>query len=622
MLGTKPVFPLLLASLLPALSCSGKDKSVTGPLPVASVTVTAPANMVDEFDSLQFTATPKDANGNVLTGRTVTWSTNAGTKATISSSGLLHALQGGTITVTATCDGVPGNAPITITVPVAAVMLNPSSATLYAGDTVRLTPTLLGPTGDTPTDSALTWTSSDTSVATVLAGLVTARDGGSVTVKATAKNGKFGQATIASNSAVATVTISPKDTSIYVTNTAPYITIVRDAHGDTLTRWQEPCPSLCNVAYPVQLQSLDTSVAARLGGCCTFNTNKPGVDSIVATSRGISDTGVIHVQPLAFGSVVVGNAQACGLNADSVAYCWGGAHPTVTSTGSHFVQLDVGNYTECGLTAAGATVCFQDTSATPLGAPPSDSLQVGATFLCGLPAGGAAWCSGGNGYGQLGSGDTSNSRTAVNVTGGHSFVSIAAGVNNACGIVTGGAAYCWGSNGGGLLGSGDTVSFSSAPLAVAGGQTFAQISTGYGHDCGVTASGAGYCWGSNQFGELGSGDTASHSSTPQLVAGGLQFAMISAGSQHSCGVTTSGAAYCWGAAGLLGNASGTGSGTPVAVDGGLTFLTLDAGIALDPSDESTCGRTTGGAVYCWGNAVLGADGIPLSHIPIKVQFQQ
>jgi hypothetical protein len=73
---------------------------------------------------------------------------------------------------------------------------------------------------------------------------------------------------------------------------------------------------------------------------------------------------------------------------------------------------------------------------------------------------------------------------------------------------------------------------------------------------------------------------------------------------------------------LLGTISGAGSNTPVAVDGALTFLTIDGGIAYDPIDESTCARTTSGAVYCWGNAVLGVDGIPLSLVPIKVQDQQ
>ena len=378
-----------------SLCCGGKDN--TGPAPVAAVTITSPASTVDELDSLQFTATPKDAQANQLTGRAVTWSTNAGTKATISAGGLLHAFQSGTITVTATCEGVAGTASIKITVPVAIVTLNPNAATMYAGDTLRLTPTLLGPIGDPPTDSSLTWTSSDTSAAAVLAGLVTAKSGGSVSVKATSKNGKFGVATIATNSAVARVTIAPHDTSFYVTNMASFVTLVQDAHGDTLTQWQEPCPSGCNVVYTVQLRSLDTSVAQPVGGCCTFNTTRPGVDSIVATSHGVSDTAAVHVQALSFRSAVVGNAAACGINADSVVYCWGGAHPTPASGTQKFVAVGVGNFTTCGLTAAGATVCFQDTSATPLGAPASDSLQVGGTFMCGLTSTKTAWCSGGNG---------------------------------------------------------------------------------------------------------------------------------------------------------------------------------------------------------------------------------
>jgi alpha-tubulin suppressor-like RCC1 family protein len=83
---------------------------------------------------------------------------------------------------------------------------------------------------------------------------------------------------------------------------------------------------------------------------------------------------------------------------------------------------------------------------------------------------------------------------------------------------------------------------------------------------GLTTSGAAYCWGQNADGELGNGSTI-NSLTPVAVSGGLTFATVTAGGNQTCGVTTSGAAYCWGhnANGQLGNGTFTDSTTPVAV---------------------------------------------------------
>ena len=99
-----------------------------------------------------------------------------------------------------------------------------------------------------------------------------------------------------------------------------------------------------------------------------------------------------------------------------------------------------------------------------------------------------------------------------------------------------------------------------------------RVSAGAYYTCGVTPSGAAYCWGDNSYDQLGNGTTTG-SATPVAVSGGLTFAAVSAGSYHTCGVTPSGAAYCWGgnAQGELGNGTTTNSLTPIAVSGGLTF---------------------------------------------------
>ncbi len=84
---------------------------------------------------------------------------------------------------------------------------------------------------------------------------------------------------------------------------------------------------------------------------------------------------------------------------------------------------------------------------------------------------------------------------------------------------------------------------------------------------GLTTGAAAYCWGEGGSGELGDGSTNDHQTTPGAVSGGLTFFSVSAGLDHSCGVTASGAAYCWGwpSSGKLGDGSKRPGFTPMAV---------------------------------------------------------
>lgn len=75
------------------------------------------------------------------------------------------------------------------------------------------------------------------------------------------------------------------------------------------------------------------------------------------------------------------------------------------------------------------------------------------------------------------------------------------------------------------------------------------------HSCGITATQAGYCWGDNLYGPLGTGTSDLEATTPQPIAGGLMFEAIALGQRYTCGLTTGGEAYGWGSgpAGELGN---------------------------------------------------------------------
>src|SRR5256886_2298294 len=196
------------------------------------------------------------------------------------------------------------------------------------------------------------------------------------------------------------------------------------------------------------------------------------------------------------------------------------------------------------------------------------TVEAAAYHTCGRTAAGAAYCWGDNRGAQLGIGAVSYGATTPQpVGGGIAFASLSVGGISTCGLTTEGAAYCWGADLYAGLGAGapapDICSGSdvgqlpcgSAPLAVAGGLTFSSLSAGWGPTCAVTANGSAYCWGNNLDGALRVGaDTGSLqrcspgpcSYTPLAVAGGPAFTTLGAGNFHACGLTSSGAAYCWG----------------------------------------------------------------------------
>jgi len=266
-----------------------------------------------------------------------------------------------------------------------------------------------------------------------------------------------------------------------------------------------------------------------------------------------------------------------------------------TPAGSAAGATDVTVYT----TSAGSGTCTGCFTYNP--AATWTTLTAGEGHTCGVTSGGAAYCWGRNGTGELGDGSTTRRMTPVAVAGELTFQSVTAGYGHTCGVTSGGVAYSWGSNFWGQLGHGDTL-LASTPVAVAGGLTFSSLTAGAGHTCGVTSGGAAaYCWGQNNVGELGDRSTTRRM-TPVAVAGGLTFAAVTAGFYHTCGVTSVGAGFCWGgdSLGVLGDGSSIWMRTaPVAVVGGLTFASVTAGAT------HTCGVTSSGAAYCWGRDFYG-----------------
>ena len=138
---------------------------------------------------------------------------------------------------------------------------------------------------------------------------------------------------------------------------------------------------------------------------------------------------------------------------------------------------------------------------------------------------------------------------------------------------------------------------------------WAQLSAGASHTCGVTIDGTGYCWGSNQYGQLGDG-TKTDRFTPVLVSGGYIWQSISAGFNHSCGTSSSGKHYCWGNndVGQLGNGSFLNSNTPKEILNSQDFIF----VKTSSRNSNACGVTRS-ALYCWGTNESGIVSNPYSY---------
>jgi len=239
-------------------------------------------------------------------------------------------------------------------------------------------------------------------------------------------------------------------------------------------------------------------------------------------------------------------------------------------------------------------------------------IAAGGAHTCALTPSGGVKCWGYDYYGQLGDGGSNTDQpTPVDVSGLPSGVaSITAGIHHTCAVTTSGAAKCWGRDNLGQLGDGGTNTNRPTPVDVSGLTSgVASISAGAYHTCAVTTSGAAKCWGYDEYGQLGDGGTNTDKTTPVDVSGLTSgVASISAGSNHTCAVTTAGAAKCWGLGngGRLGNGTNTNQPTPVDVSG------LTSGVAsISAGGSHTCAVTTSGAAKCWGsdgNGQLGDGG--------------
>jgi alpha-tubulin suppressor-like RCC1 family protein len=465
---------------------------------------------------------------------------------------------------------------------------------------------------------------------------------------------------------VATVVLAPHGVRGVVGGVIDMAATVAAASGRILggrqVTWSISDPAVATVDTVPGSQTLLVAVTGHASGVVT----------ITATSEGQTASEAVAFDVVAFGAQ--GLAEPCALSVSGVAYCWGqgsygslGDGSTIsnpTPVAVHqgdltFVALSASGQHTCGLTGGGVPYCWGLNVYGQLGTGPSancvyydgvgcrsltpvavaggltfSSIAAAGLHTCAITGAGVAYCWGHNADGETGIGLTDGvTYTPTAVQTALRFTSISAAYGETCGLIADGHAFCWGDNGYGQLGDGSTT-VRTAPSAVSGGLRFSVVSTGGAFACGLAVGdGAAYCWGVDQFGQLGSAagpcdayqDIMPCSPQPVAVAGGIRFVAVSAGGGQACGLTSAGAAYCWGynaegqlGAGFMdGGAAAVTHPVPLPVVGGHTFATVIAG------EGSTCGLTTAGELYCWGllPAPHGPQGLPMSAVPVKVVGQ-
>ncbi|MEE2677553.1 MAG: chromosome condensation regulator RCC1 [Myxococcota bacterium] len=232
------------------------------------------------------------------------------------------------------------------------------------------------------------------------------------------------------------------------------------------------------------------------------------------------------------------------------------------------------------------------------------AVDAGEAFTCVQTLPGDLYCWGRNTEGQLGNGSTVSSSTPVAVVGlGGPVESFSTGRQHACAVLVGGTLKCWGDNVTGQLGDG-TNSTRTSPVTISGiGGAVTVVASGFDHTCVVTASGSALCWGDNFFGQLGDGGAAPESNVPGAVSGLSQgVSGLAAGGFHTCARLAGGTMSCWGDNfyGQLGNATLTDHLVPEPVTGlGGAVASAHAG------DSFTCARLVAGELQCWGENLDG-----------------
>lgn len=420
--------------------------------PAAGVAVGPAPGTLFVGDSARLQARALDAQGDTLRHRVIVWSSSDPDIASVSVTGLVTAVGGGTTAIWAASEGVADSVVVRVIAPFLA-------ASVSAGEGGTCAIDLAG--------SSWCWGDSfngglGIGVSTVSVPLPVRQQAGPLSAIALGYHhgcslasgaiACWGDNTFGEVGDSSTVTrVRP----VPATGGGGYRAVWAGTYsscglrGAQLFCWGNWIPSIVPVAFgPPDVVSagfgFNFFCVLRTGGmaACMGGSSDGGLGD---GSSQFSDTLVTVTGGHSFTSIAVGSGHACGLDAAGSAWCWGS---------NTYGQL--GDGTATGRLAPVAVA----------GGLSFVALSSGGQHVCGVTGSGAAWCWGYNGDGGLGDGSQSDRQSPVPVTGGLTFSRVSAGGAHSCGIATSTRVYCWGNNGLGRLGLGDTANVVPFPSPV------------------------------------------------------------------------------------------------------------------------------------------------------------
>ncbi|MDC0056496.1 hypothetical protein OAJ94_05540, partial [Deltaproteobacteria bacterium] len=238
-----------------------------------------------------------------------------------------------------------------------------------------------------------------------------------------------------------------------------------------------------------------------------------------------------------------------------------------------------------------------------------------------------AYCWGKGDNGELGNGNLSSSNVPGNkvvLPSGANPVYISSSDDHSCVVSDDGDIYCWGQNNYGQLGNGSQGGYSSIPTIVNSGVDFKSVSAGYEYSCAISTDGGLYCWGNNNHGQLGDGTYNQRTSPVQITSGPTSsiWKEVAVSESHTCAISSSDKIYCWGLNhdGQLGDGTTVDANNPQLVNmpAGTTAVSVSVG-----SLSFTCGVLENHSTYCWGRnsrGYLGDGSWQDSHTPIAIDL--
>lgn len=528
------------------------DESVVQVTPVVDrVAITPPGPLtltVGENASLQ--ATVYDTQNQTIV-RQVTWSSSDAGVASVDINGDITALQAGQTTITAEVAQISASIVVDV-IPAAIdrIELSPAGPiTLPSGSTLTLQATLRDAQNNVLTGRALTWSSSDVTVATVDAS-------GEVTAIATGQ----ARVQVESEGVMASVVVVVPDTFVDVIAGGSHTCVMTDAMAlHCAGRNQFSVLGLSGSMDRLTLEFVSSAHSfteislLTLHQCGITDQNKMycwGANFAGQLGDGttLSSAAMIAIAPaMSFAQVSAGGAHTCALTLTGEAWCWGS---------NDYGQLGTGDVT-------------QQNEPTPvMGGRTFTQIAAGGSHTCALEAvTGELLCWGRNDVGQLGIDNNFTSLLApTEVDNARAYLTMSAGPEHTCAITQGAQqTYCFGGNSDGQLGVDTQGASRVMHQLVPGNHTFTSVVAAPMHTCALTDAQEAYCWGANNNGQLGDGTTTS-SAAPVAIDAPVHasWLKLDLGGLHSCGLTTDGFVYCWGSGsnGRLGNGSLLGALSP------------------------------------------------------------